>query len=389
MTHAAGSRGVVILGSTGSIGRSTLEVISALADRFHLVGLAAARDREALQAQIDRHRPVVAALMSGGGLRGVTRVSGANALIELATRDDADIVVVATTGHAAIEPTLRALEAGKIVALANKETIVAAGALVMPLARSGPGELRPVDSEHSALWQCLAGDRVDLERVERLILTASGGPFRGWPRERMRVVTPADALQHPNWNMGAKITIDSATMMNKGLELLEAAWLFDCPLARIDVLVHPQSIVHALVEYRDGSLLAQLGSHDMRLPIQFALMWPERAPGPATRLNLVDVARLDFEAVDPVAFPLLGLAREAGERGGTYPTVLSTADELAVTAFLAGRLSFTGIAEVVEDALAAHRSNAAPLTLEAIAEADCWTQARVAKAIDARRGGDR
>ena len=377
------SRGVVILGSTGSIGRATLDVIAALPGRFHVVGLAAARSVDVLQRQIDCHTPRYASLTgaASGALRAVRRIDGPNALTELATLPDAEIVVVATTGHAAIVPVMRALQAGKIVALANKESIVAAGELVMPLARSGPGVLRPIDSEHSALWQCLGFAAADMSRVRRLLLTASGGPFRGWSAEQLRTAQPADALKHPNWDMGSKVTIDSATLMNKGLELLEAAWLFDCPLDAVDVVVHPQSIVHSLVEFRDGALLAQLGSHDMRLPIQLALTYPERPSGPAKRLSLLDVARLDFEAPDPGAFPLLRLARQAGESGGTFPTVLSTADELAVDAYLNGAIAFTDIAALVHDALDAHQPTSAPLTLDAIAAADGWTRRYVAERL--------
>jgi 1-deoxy-D-xylulose-5-phosphate reductoisomerase len=379
--NAAGaSRGVVVLGSTGSVGRSTLDVLAALPGRFHVVGLAAAQNADALQLQVDQHKPRYASLTGAPatGLRDVRVLDGPSALADLATLPEVEIVVVATSGHAAIAPTLAALQAGKIVALANKETIVSAGELVMPLARSGPGVLRPVDSEHSALWQCLGFDDADMSRVERLVLTASGGPFRGWRAEQLRAVRPADALRHPNWEMGAKITIDSATMMNKGLELLEAAWLFDCPLAAVDVVVHPQSIVHSLVEFRDGSLLAQLGPHDMRLPIQLALTYPERLPGPARRLSLLDVARLDFEAPDLDAFPLLRLARQAGDLGGLYPTVLSAADEVAVDAFLAGATTFPDIAAIVHDALDSYVSDAAPVTLETIHDADAWTRRHVA-----------
>jgi 1-deoxy-D-xylulose-5-phosphate reductoisomerase len=278
------------------------------------------------------------------------------------------------------------LQAGKIVALANKESVVASGELVMPLARNGPAELRPIDSEHSALWQCLGFADADMTRVQRLLLTASGGPFRGWSAAQLRRARPGDALKHPNWDMGAKVTIDSATLMNKGLELLEAAWLFQCPLDAIDVLVHPQSIVHSLVEFRDGAVLAQLGTHDMRLPIQLALTYPERVPGPAARLSLLDVARLDFEPPDQEAFPLLRLARQAGERGGAYPTVLSTADELAVAAFLDGSIAFPDIAALVQDALDAFVPAAEPLTLEAIAAADAWTRRRLQALPGARDG---
>lgn len=368
-------RNVVVLGSTGSVGRSTLDVIAALPERFNVLALAAARNHSALQAQIDRHRPAYAACASqSDSLTGTTIVDTADALTTLATLPDADIVVVATTGHAAIIPTIEALKAGKIVALANKEAIVAAGEIVTAVARDAPGELRPVDSEHSALWQCLGSSRADLRQVSRLILTASGGPFRGWSIQQLAAVTPESALNHPTWNMGAKITIDSATLMNKGLEMIEARWLFDCPLDRIDVVVHPQSLVHSLVEYVDGSTLAQLASHDMRVPIQYALTYPERIAGPARQLRATELLRLDFEPPDLDAFPLLALARQAGIAGGTCPTVLSTADSIAVDAFLSGQIPFTAIAAVIGAVLDAHEPTGSPLTLEAIAEADRWAE---------------
>ena len=364
---------VVILGSTGSIGVSTLDVISALPDRFTVLGLAASRNASALQEQIDRFNPRFASCEhDADNLSGATVIDSDDPLTDLATLPEADIVVVATTGHAAIVPTIRALEAGKIVALANKEAIVAAGEIVMNVARSAPGELRPVDSEHSALWQCLGANRADPRAVSRLVLTASGGPFRGWTPEQLSSVTPAAALKHPNWSMGAKVTIDSATLMNKGLEMIEARWLFDCPLDQIEVVVHPQSLIHSLVEFVDGSILAQVASHDMRLPIQYALTYPERVPSPATRLRATDLTQLDFEPPDHDAFPLLNVAREAGTVGSTYPTVLSSADSVAVDAFLDGRLNYPGIAAVVRAALDAHIPPNAPLTLDAIADADEW-----------------
>jgi 1-deoxy-D-xylulose-5-phosphate reductoisomerase len=373
-------RNVVILGSTGSIGTNTLDVIDHHPDRFRILGLAAHQNRAALQQQIDRYKPRVAALTGSGdsALAGTTIIDADDALTLLATHPEADVVVIATTGHAAIEPTIQALRAGKIVALANKETIVAAGELVMPIARSSTGALRPVDSEHCALWQCLGSDSVDAT-VRRLILTASGGPFRGWSAEQLAAVTREDALKHPNWDMGAKITIDSATLMNKGLELIEAHWLFACPYDQIDVIVHPQSIVHSCVEYVDGSILAQLGSHDMRLPIQYALTYPERAPSPATPLNLLELARLDFERPDDQAFPLLRVARDAGVLGGLYPAVLSAADVVAVGGFLAGKIGFLDIVAVIEQTLDQFVPGSGSVTLDAILEVDEWaTQAATA-----------
>lgn len=379
--------GVAILGSTGSVGRSTLDVVAAHPDRFRVVALAAGKNIDVLSDQVAKFRPTHVsaseplASFEGGS---VTIVDSHDPLIDLVTMPEVDIVVVATTGHAAIRPTIRALTEGKVVALANKETIVAAGEIVMPLARSRPGLLRPVDSEHSAIWQCLGADYVNLDRVSRLILTASGGPFRGWTRDQLHAVTPDQALQHPTWDMGSKITIDSATLMNKGLELIEAHWLFDCPLDRIDVIVHPQSIVHSFVEYVDGSLLAQLGSHDMRLPIQYALTYPERLAGPQQALSIQQLAQLVFEPPDVTAFPLLVIAREAAQLGSTYPTVLSAADTVAVEAFLSGRISFTGIDTLISAVLDAHVPPEGDLSLEAIAEADGWATREAMRLV--RRG---
>lgn len=373
MSTSTQQRGVVILGSTGSVGASTLEVISALPDRFRVVGLAAATNLERLQQQIDRHRPAYAHIESPGAqLHGTRQIENPGALTHLVTLSEADIVVVATTGHTAIEPTIDALRAGKIVALANKEAIVAAGEIVMREARAGSGSLRPVDSEHSALWQCLGSDRFDPERVRRLIVTASGGPFRGWSPQQLRAVTPADALKHPNWTMGDKITIDSATLMNKGLELIEAHWLFDCPMDAISVVVHPQSIVHSLVELHDGSILAQMASHDMRVPIQYALTYPDRVDGPGDSIDLVSIAELTFEQPDLLAFPLLTVARDAARLGSTYPTVLSASDSVAVEAFLSEQLSFPGIARLVQETLDAHTPVSGTLTLDAVRAAGSW-----------------
>lgn len=373
---------VAILGSTGSIGRNTLDVIATHPDRFEVVALAASRSATELEQQAQRHRPRYVSIEHGS-----VAIDGATTLVDdplltIATLDEVDIVVVATTGHAAIQPTIAALEAGKIVALANKETIVAAGALVMPIAQRRPGFLRPIDSEHSALWQCLGGRIDDVAAVRRLILTASGGPFRGLTAEQLRDVTPDDALRHPTWDMGAKVTIDSATLMNKGLEVIEAHWLFDVPYERIDIVVHPQSLVHSLVEYVDGAILAQIGSHDMRLPIQSALSWPARLSPPAPPLDVLQLARLDFEPPDTDAFPMLRLAYDAGAAGSTYPAVLSAADSVAVAAFLDGRVGFTDIAAVVSDVLDAHEPVTTPLTLDAILDADHWASTKTTALIE-------
>jgi len=365
--------GVALLGSTGSIGRQTIEVLtSAGPEAFDVVALAAGRDVGALNAQAERLRPKVVSLADAdadAGLRlppGSRDVSGPDALLEMATRDDVDLVIIATAGVISLRPVLAALEAGKVVATANKETLVSAGHLVMPLAQAraagvrsrDPASpmasplawLRPIDSEHSAIWQCLAGE--DLASVSRLILTASGGPFRDWPAERMAAATPADALAHPIWDMGAKITIDSATLMNKGLEVIEAHWLYDVPYEHIDVVIHPQSLVHSFVEFVDGSQKAQLGLPDMRIPIQYAIDYPRRAAGPAPRLDVREHPRMTFEAPDERRFPALPLARAAGMAGPGATAALIPADDIAVDRFLAGSLTFTGMAGLVEEAVA-------------------------------------
>ncbi|HUG14108.1 MAG TPA: 1-deoxy-D-xylulose-5-phosphate reductoisomerase [Thermomicrobiales bacterium] len=387
MTLRVEPKRVVILGSTGSIGTSTLEVIAALPGRFTVVGLAASRNSDLLQQQIDRFKPRFAACgVNGHRLQRVTIVDGAQQLSRLAMLEEADIVVVATSGHDAIQPTIDALTAGKIVALANKESIVAAGEIVMRAARQGPGTLRPIDSEHSALWQCLKAGRSDGAEVRRLVLTASGGPFRGWSTEELRGVTPEQALRHPNWAMGSKITVDSATLMNKGLEIIEARWLFDVNIDDIDVVVHPQSLVHSCVEFVDGSIVAQIASHDMRLPIQYALTYPDRLAGPATKLSVLDISRLEFEPPDERTFPLLSIAREAGRLGSTYPAVLSESDSVAVDAFLDGELRFDQIADAVKSTLDCHSPHTVPLTVEGVVAASLWANAET-KSVIARLAG--
>ncbi|MFM9106991.1 MAG: 1-deoxy-D-xylulose-5-phosphate reductoisomerase, partial [Chloroflexota bacterium] len=307
--------------------------------------------------------------------------AGPAALIAAATHPAVDLVVSATSGHGGIEATVAAIGAGKTIALANKETIVCAGELVMPLARARGVEIRPVDSEHSALWQALAG--APPSAVERLILTASGGPFRRTSRSDLERVTLEQTLAHPTWSMGGKVTVDSASLMNKGLEVIEARWLFDIPYERLDVLVHPESIIHSIVEFRDASQIAQLSLPDMRLPIQYALTWPERLPSPCRRLSLAELGSLTFEAPDEERFPALRLAREAGVAGATYPTVLSAADDVAVAAFLAGKVRFVDIPDLVAAALDAHVPDG-PLSLDAILAADRWSRARTQASIGAR-----
>lgn len=370
----SGPIGVAILGSTGSVGTQALEVISHHPDRFRVVALVAGRNAGRLADQASHFRPELVSAdptAPGADALGPNLVPLDEGLVAAATHPAADIVVVATTGHAAILPTLRAIDAGKTVALANKETIVCAGELVMAAARERGVTIRPVDSEHSAIWQALG--RSGMAEVTRLILTASGGPFRETAPAALARATVAQALAHPTWAMGGKITIDSATLMNKGLEIIEAAWLFDIPSDRIEVLVHPESIVHSLVEFADASQIAQLSLPDMRLPIQYALTWPDHLPSPCQRLDLATLGTLRFSRPDLDRFPALRLAREAGEARGTYPTVLSAADEIAVAGFVAGRLGFTRIADVVAQVLDRHAPSGA-LSLAAIAEADAWAR---------------
>ena len=349
---------VTVLGSTGSVGANTLSVIAEHPDRFRVVALAAGRNAAALAQQAQSFRPDFAAIADPAGYptlkeglagAGIEVAAGPDAVAEAARRD-AEWVMAAIAGAAGLESTLAALERGAVVALANKESLVCAGELMMAAARASGSVILPVDSEHNAIFQVF-DDRCR-EAVRRLILTASGGPFRCASRDRMAAVKPAEALRHPNWDMGAKITIDSATMMNKGLELIEAHHLFAMPGEAIDILVHPQSIVHSMVEYADGSVLAQLGTPDMRTPIAVALAWPERLAVTGERLDLSVVGRLDFEPPDPERFPALALARTALERGGREPAALSAANEVAVAAFLSERIGFLQIADIAGNTVA-------------------------------------
>jgi 1-deoxy-D-xylulose-5-phosphate reductoisomerase len=351
--------GVAILGSTGSIGRATLEVLGRHRDRFHVVALTAGTNAALLDEQARAWRPAYVGLANG---------AGGGCLIEAATRSDVRVVVNGIVGAAGLEATLAALRAGKRVALANKETLVIAGDLVMRAAREGGGEIVPVDSEHSAVLQCLAGHGTD--EVARLILTASGGPFRTWSPERTAAATVAEALNHPTWRMGRKITVDSATLVNKALEVIEAHFLFGMRYDQVDVVVHPQSVVHAFVEFVDGSTLAQVSFPTMELPILYALTHPARVPDAGTRrLDPVAAGALTFEAVDPARFPAYGLGRAAGQAGGTAPAVFNAANEVAVERFLAGQLPFGRIAAVIEAALTHHPSAPAD-TLAAVLAAD-------------------
>ncbi len=365
--------GLVILGSTGSIGRQTLQVVRALSPRFRIVALAAGRNRRLLAEQVQEFRPRYYACQ-GGALpdlrgQGCERLS----LEEAATLPEADTVVVATSGHAGLPATLAAARAGKRIALANKESLVMAGGLITAAARQGGACIIPVDSEHSAIWQCLRGEP---QAPSRIILTASGGPFLNFPPERLANVTVAEALKHPSWQMGPKVTVDSATLMNKGLEVIEAHWLFDVDFDRVEVVIHPQSIVHSLVEFPDGSVKAQLGHPDMRLPIQYALTYPDRLPNPELpRISLAELQHLTFQKANHAAFPCLPAATEAGKAGGTMPAVLCGADEAAVDLFLGGAIRFTDIHRLVARVLAEHRNHPAG-SLEDILEAARWAYRR-------------
>ena len=379
-------RKIAILGATGSIGKSTLDLIERNPDRFEIVAVTAATNAEAL-ADIARRTGAKLAVLADGSrltdlqslLAGVScrTAAGEGALVEAAI-GDADLVIAAIVGCAGLMPVMAAVESGKTVALANKEALVTAGELMTDAAKRSGSTILPIDSEHNAIFQCLAGSSAG--EVSRIILTASGGPFRTAPLERIAAATPAQALAHPNWSMGAKISVDSATMMNKGLELIEARYLFGLPSERLDVLIHPQSVVHSLVEFVDGSVLAQLGAPDMRIPIAFALAWPERIETPAQRLDLAAVARLEFEEPDLERFPALRVARQALEAGGAAPVVLNAANEVAVGAFLGGTIRFPEIAELVERALH-DMTPQAPASIEEVLDIDRATRSCVDELI--------
>jgi 1-deoxy-D-xylulose-5-phosphate reductoisomerase len=379
--------GIAILGSTGSIGQSALAVVAAHPDKLRVVALAAGENADRFAEQVAAHAPETIAMATGPALadvraqlaqRGADAPAhaecGADGLIAVATHPDADIVLFASSGTAGLEAVLAAIAAGKRIALANKEILVMGGAVVMDAARRRGVEVLPVDSEHNAIHQCLHGRNTS--DVRRLILTASGGPFRRMPAEALERVTPDDALQHPTWTMGRKITIDSATLMNKGLEVIEARWLFDVGRDRIDVLVHPQSIVHSMVEFVDGSIVAQLGVTDMRLPIQYAFSYPERWSATLPPLDLARAGRLEFEPPDVDRFPCLGLAFRALEGDAGLPIVLNAANEVGVAAFLAGQLAFTGIAGLIGRSMDAYEANGAtPIrTLADVRAVDAWAR---------------
>lgn len=373
---------IALLGSTGSIGQQTLDVVRSFPEHFRVVALAARSNVTLLAQQVQEFNPsLVACFADTPAVEAAARatfptvVLGEQGLLEVATHPQADIVVAATSGLMGLEPTLAAIRAGKTIALANKETLVMAGHLVMQEAQRAGVSILPVDSEHSAIWQCLRGEQA--KEVKRLLLTASGGPFRGATLEQIRSVTVEQALAHPTWRMGPKITIDSATLMNKGLEVLEAHWLFAMPYEQIDVVVHPESIIHSMVEFIDGSLKLQASLPSMHLPILDALSYPARLntaeKGLVRELRWADVAQLNFEALDESRFPCFRLALNAARRGGTYPSVLVGADEEAVALFLDGKIRLTGIAELIEAVLEQHRSVEYP-DIATILEATTWAR---------------
>jgi 1-deoxy-D-xylulose-5-phosphate reductoisomerase len=384
-------RRLVILGSTGSIGTQALEVVRRNADRFEVVGLAAAQSHELLVGQIREFLPPVVAVTDEAaaaelrealsGLRRVEVITGPDAAERLARDSDADMVLNAMVGAVGLGPTLATLQSGKMLALANKESLVVGGELVMDLVKGEPERLVAVDSEHAALAQCLRGERRD--DLRRVIITASGGPFRGWQREELARASVKEALAHPTWKMGPKITIDSATLMNKGFEVIEAHFLFGIDYERIDVVVHPESLIHGIAEFRDGSMIAQLAVADMRMPIQLGLGSPDRLPTGIAPLDLAAVGRLTFEPLDRDAFPALELAYRAGRLGATFPAVMNAANEVAVMAFLEGKIPLTGIPNVAARVVDEHEP-ASVVSLVTLERADTWARRRAAELIESR-----
>jgi 1-deoxy-D-xylulose-5-phosphate reductoisomerase len=380
-------KNVVLLGSTGSIGTSTVKVAEDLPDQIRLIGLAAGGNADLLLEQTRKHKPSVISISDPAKAKELQNALGTSAqvfcgsegLLQLATLPAADIVLIAIVGTAGLQPALAAIRAGKDIAVASKEILVMAGEIVMNEARKHGVRVLAVDSEHSAIFQCLEGKPAS--SVRKLILTASGGPFRdevAWPKEKFSEITVERALKHPSWVMGKKITIDSATLFNKGLEMIEARWLFDIEMARVGVVVHPQSIVHSMVEFVDGSLLAQLSTPDMCLPIQYALTYPERAASDRVQTNFPKIGTLTFEEPDVERFPAIELARRAGEIGGTLPAVLNAANEIAVEAFVNRKINFPQITELVRRTMDAHETISEP-TLEQILAADAWARRAAAK----------
>lgn len=369
---------LAILGSTGSIGTQTLEVARYYKEDFEIISLAAGRNIELLEEQIREFHPRLVCVYDEAAAKDlkerirdldtevVTKMEG---LMQAATVEEADIVVTAFVGMIGIRPTIEAMKAGKDIALANKETLVTAGHLIMPLARQCGVNILPVDSEHSAIYQCLNGE--NRAEIEKILLTASGGPFRGYTREQMKDITVEQALKHPNWSMGKKITIDSATMVNKGLEVMEAKWLFDVELEQVQVVVQPQSLIHSMVEFKDGAIMAQLGTPDMKLPIQYALFYPERKYLPGKRVDFMQLSKIDFSLPDLENFTGLAMAYEAGKVGGSMPTVFNAANEYAVGKFLNHEISFLEITESIQRAMELHQVIEHP-SVEQILETEAW-----------------
>lgn len=374
---------LIVLGSTGSIGQKVLEIAADFPGCFEIVALATNRQTDLLAEQAHKFRPKAVSVSDPAGFdaaNALSRELGCNAhlgtigLSELVEQYEADVVVVATVGFVGLKPTIKAIHRGITVALANKEVLVTAGDVIMPMARHRGVRILPIDSEHNAIFQCMNGS--GSSRLRRLILTASGGPFRGSTRDAMASITPGEALRHPTWNMGPKITIDSSTLMNKGFEVIEAAHLFSVPVEKVEVVIHPQSTIHSMIEYVDGSILAQLGVTDMYLPIQNVLFYPERFANKFPSLDFAGLSKLTFEKPDLENFPCLAYAYEAARLGGTYPTVLNAANEVAVARFLNGEIPFLRISETIRAALDAHES-CSELTLAAIDAADNWTRNKV------------
>jgi 1-deoxy-D-xylulose-5-phosphate reductoisomerase len=375
-------RSIALLGSTGSIGVNTLDLVRRFPDRFKIVGMVAGENLKLLAAQIKEFSPRCVAIKNEKDVPRLRKLLGAkrteicwgvNGATNISTAHEVDVVLAAIVGGAGLVPTLQAVQAGKEVALANKEALVMAGEIFVNEAKKANTRLFPVDSEHSAIFQCLQGNRRD--EVDKLILTASGGPFLRTPLSRLRHVTISQALKHPNWKMGRKITIDSATMMNKGLEVVEAHWEFDVEPSRIDVVIHPQSVVHSMVRYQDGTIMAQLGMADMRIPIAYALAYPHRLDGGWRPLEMTDHAELNFLPVDKRRYPALGLAYHALKQGGTMPAVLNAANEIAVDAFLAGKIGFREIHRTIEKTMQGHSPQRAR-NVEDILEVDRWARER-------------
>lgn len=377
-------KNIVILGSTGSIGKSTLEVIEKNPDRFRILGLAARSNLSLLLEQINRYLPEMVAVYEEDAAEilkkkvNVKVLSGINGLIEIAINEKTDFVLSAIVGASGLLPTLAAIKKGKTIGLANKETLVIAGRIVIEEAKRNAVKIIPVDSEHSAVFQCL--EKRNPFEIKRIILTASGGPFRGRSKKELRHVKVEEALRHPNWSMGAKITVDSATLMNKGLEVIEARWLFDLPPERIDVVIHPESIIHSMVEFSDGTIIAQLSRPDMRAPIAYALSYPERLSDIVEPLNFEALRKLTFEKPDREAFPCLDLAYSAIKEGGTMPAVLNAANEIAVDAFLKERIGFTDIPSIIERVIERHQKMPCD-TIEEVLEADAWARQEAERLI--------